>query len=284
MPNETMFLSAQGLQLLRQEESAIDGLYDDPSDYCTFGVGHLVHPGPKWSCFLLQSASGDELFKAFVAKKWPGKSYETPYLQRSAAFHEKFNDLKTLAVENAKQRIGKEKYKKDFAKLTKQEQEKATALAQAAVDEQARILAKTVDDVLKDDVKPFEAAVRKVKITLNQDEFDALVSFAFNIGAGGFADSDALQEINKGKHNTGDAKQRTAAIKLIEAAFARRNTSRGKVLKGLTIRRKHESDLFLKASKAALAELLKAAKPAASASSPAASSSSSSAASVPKRP
>ena len=283
MPNETMFLSAQGLKFLRQEESAIDGLYDDPSEYCTFGVGHLVHPGPKWSCFLLQSASGDELFKAFVAKQWPGKPYETPYLQRAAAFHEKFSDLKTLAVENAKQRIGKQKYKKDFAKLTKAEQDKATALAQAAVDEQARMLAKTVDDVLKEDVKPFEAAVRKVKITLNQDEFDALVSFAFNIGETGFANSDALKEINQGKHNAGDAKQRAAAIKSIEAAFARRNTSRGKVLKGLTIRRKHESDLFLKASRAALAELEKAARSAASASS-SSSSASGSAASAGKRP
>jgi GH24 family phage-related lysozyme (muramidase) len=281
MPNDTMFLSAQGLKFLRQEESAIDGLYDDPSDYCTFGVGHLVHPGSKWSCFLLQSASGDELFKAFVAKKWPGTSYETPYLQRSAAFHEKFNNLKTLAVENAKQRIGKQQYKKDFTKLTKQEQEKATSLAQAAVDEQARILAKTVDDVLKEDVKPFEAAVRKVKVTLNQDEFDALVSFAFNIGETGFANSDALKEINKGKYNTGDAKQRTAAIGLIAAAFARRNTSGGKVLKGLTNRRKHEADLFLKASRAALAELEKAAKLAPASSS---ASSASSSATAPKRP
>lgn len=69
MPNETLFLSAQGLKLLRREEAAIDGLYDDPSQYCTFGVGHLVHPGDKWSCFLLESASGNELWKAFVAKK-----------------------------------------------------------------------------------------------------------------------------------------------------------------------------------------------------------------------
>jgi lysozyme len=260
MPNETMFLSAQGLKFLRQEEAVIDGLYDDPSDYCTFGVGHLVHSSSKWSCFLLESASGDELFKAFIAKKWPGTSYETPYLQRSAAFHEKFGDLKTLAVENAKQRIGKKKYGKDFTKLTKAEQDKATALAQEAVDEQARILAKTVDDVLKEDLKPFEAAVRKVKVTLNQDEFDALVSFAFNIGAAGLAGSDALQEINQGKYNTGDAKQRSAAITAIAAAFARRNTSKGKVLKGLTTRRKHEADLFLKASRAALAELQKAAK------------------------
>lgn len=260
MPNETMFLSAQGLKLLRQEEAAIDGLYDDPSDYCTFGVGHLVHPSSKWSCFLLESAGGDELFKAFIARKWPGTSYETPYLQRAAAFHEKFGNLKTLAVENAKQRIGQKKYGKDFTKLTRAEQEKATVLAQEAVDEQARILAKTVDDALKEDLKPFEAAVRKVKVTLNQDEFDALVSFAFNIGASGFAKSDAVKEINAGKHNTGDVKQRAAAINAIEAAFARRNTSKGKVLKGLTTRRKHESDLFLKASRAALAQLEKAAK------------------------
>jgi lysozyme len=263
MPNESMFMSAQGLKFLRQEEVPIDGLYDDGSGYCTFGIGHLVHPGKdKWSCFLLQSANGNELWKAYIGKIWPGTSYEKPYLQRTAAFNEKFGDLKKQAVEVAKERIGNAKFGKEFAKLAKADQEKATELAKAAVDEQARLLSKTIDDVLRDDLKPFEAAVRKVKVTLSQDEFDALVSFAFNVGPSGFANSDVLQEINKGHHNTGDVEQRAAAIKAIEAAFARRNTSKGKVLKGLTIRRKHEADLFLKASRAALADLEKKTKPA----------------------
>jgi GH24 family phage-related lysozyme (muramidase) len=263
MPNDNLFMSAEGLEHLRKEEAQIDGLYDDPKGFCTFGIGHLVNPGDKWSCFLLQSASGHELWKTFVAKHRPGTKAERPYLQRSAAFHEKFSDLKVLAVEDAKQRIGQKKFGKEFAKLSKAEQDKTTELAKAAVDEQARVLAKTVADMLKEDIKVFERTVRnKVKVTLAQHEFDALVSFAFNRGPTGFANSDVLKEINKGNHNSGDAKQRAAAINAIEAAFARVNTSQGVVLPGLTKRRKYESDLFLKASRAALAQLEKAPKPA----------------------
>jgi GH24 family phage-related lysozyme (muramidase) len=267
MPNEKLFMSAEGLEHLRKEEAQIDGLYDDPKGFCTFGIGHLVNPGDKWSCFLLQSASGHELWKTFVAKHRPGTKAERPYLQRAAAFHEKFSDLKALAVEDAKARIGQKKFGKEFAKLSKAEQDKATELAKAAVDEQARVLAKTVADMLKEDIKVYERTVRnRVKVTLNQQEFDALVSFAFNRGPTGFANSDVLQEINKGKHNTGDAKQRAAAIDAIAAAFARVNTSQGVVLPGLTKRRKYESDLFLKASRAALAELQKAPQPGVAAS------------------
>ena len=46
-------MTATGLTALTKDEGAIDGLYDDPSGYCTFGVGHLVHPTDKWGCFLL---------------------------------------------------------------------------------------------------------------------------------------------------------------------------------------------------------------------------------------
>ena len=126
------------------------------------------------------------------------------------------------------------------------------------------MLARTVADVLKEDVKQFEKAVRdKIKVTLTQDEFDALVSFSFNVGGGNFAGSSVVKEINKDQHKTGDAKQRAAAIKAIEDAFAKWNKSGGVVLAGLTKRRKHESDLFLKGSRAVLAELEKNAKPAA---------------------
>jgi len=44
-------------------EGIIDGLYDDQSGYCTFGVGHLVHQRHKWKCFLLETAAADEAWK-----------------------------------------------------------------------------------------------------------------------------------------------------------------------------------------------------------------------------
>jgi hypothetical protein len=154
-------LSAEGLARLKQDEGVIDGLYDDPSGYCTSGVGHLVHQTDKWGCFLLQAASGDDEFKKSVLKQWPGKPYETPYLARGAAFVEKkFDDLKGKAADAAKEAIAQKRYKKSFDKLTQAEQDAVTEAAKGAVDEQAKALAKTTDATLVDDLIPFEKAAR----------------------------------------------------------------------------------------------------------------------------
>jgi len=32
---------------LKKQEGEVDGLYNDQSGYCTFGVGHLVHQSDK---------------------------------------------------------------------------------------------------------------------------------------------------------------------------------------------------------------------------------------------
>lgn len=40
------------------------------------------------------------------------------------------------------------------------------------------------DEFLKKDVEKFEKAVNKLKYTFNQNQFDALVDFAYNCGAG----------------------------------------------------------------------------------------------------
>ena len=56
-----------------------------------------------------------------------------------------------------------------------------------------------VDDVLREDLKRFEAAVRNsVKVPLKQREFDALVSLSFNIGVAGFQGSTVVRELNQG--------------------------------------------------------------------------------------
>lgn len=53
--------------------------------------------------------------------------------------------------------------------------------------------------LLRKDVASREAAVRqRVRVRLNQHEFDALVSLVFNIGAGAFATSTVLRELNAG--------------------------------------------------------------------------------------
>lgn len=88
---------------------------------------------------------------------------------------------------------------------------------------------------LAKDLAQMESAVNEsVKVPITQNQFDALVSLAFNIGAGGFKRSSVLRNLNNRKF--------TAAAD----AFLLWNKAGGKVLKGLTRRRREERELFLK--------------------------------------
>ena len=88
--------------------------------------------------------------------------------------------------------------------------------------------------LLKLDAARFEAAVdRLVTVELNQNEFDALVSFAFNVGAGALEDSTLLRLLNQGR-------RRDAADQ-----FGRWVHGGGQVLPGLVKRREAERALFL---------------------------------------
>lgn len=89
--------------------------------------------------------------------------------------------------------------------------------------------------LLQGDMKTFEKAVKDlVKVKLNQHQFDALVSFAFNCGAGNLKSSTLLKMVNKGNFTAaGDE-------------FLKWNKGGGKVLAGLTRRRKEERKLFLR--------------------------------------
>ncbi|WP_312056800.1 lysozyme [Acinetobacter courvalinii] len=85
------------------------------------------------------------------------------------------------------------------------------------------------------DLKRFEKAVNQsVKVSINQNQFDALVSLTYNIGEQAFKDSTLLAKLNKGDY-LGAADQ-----------FPRWNKGGGKVLKGLVRRRADERALFLK--------------------------------------
>jgi lysozyme len=56
-----------------------------------------------------------------------------------------------------------------------------------------------VNDLLAQDLQGFEKAVSDcVKVPLNQNQFDALVAFAFNIGADAFSKSTLVQELSQG--------------------------------------------------------------------------------------
>ncbi len=92
------------------------------------------------------------------------------------------------------------------------------------------------NEILAKDLKEAEDAVNKmVKVTLRQNQFDALVSFVFNLGAGNFAGSTLLKMVNASDFNNAAGQ------------FIRWNRAGGKVLAGLTRRREAEAALFLQA-------------------------------------
>lgn len=85
------------------------------------------------------------------------------------------------------------------------------------------------------DIQIHENNINKlVKVPLTQNQFDALVSFEFNIGYGAFKDSTLLRLLNQGKYSE-SAEQ-----------FTRWVYSGGKVSAGLQKRRGEEKRLFLK--------------------------------------
>lgn len=93
---------------------------------------------------------------------------------------------------------------------------------------------KTGEDILKKDLDFFESVVnRYVEVNLTQNQFDALVSFAFNVGMGNFFRSTLRRFLNKEQYEKA-AKE-----------FDKWVYSQGKVLLGLAKRRKAEKELFL---------------------------------------
>lgn len=88
--------------------------------------------------------------------------------------------------------------------------------------------------LLRKDIAWVEDAINtKVVVPLNQNQYDALASLIYNIGAGAFSSSTLLRLLNMGDYE-GAANQ-----------FPRWNKQKGKVLKGLTRRREEERQLFL---------------------------------------
>lgn len=96
----------------------------------------------------------------------------------------------------------------------------------------------TAERLLRTGLVGYESDVSKVvKVKLTQGQFDALVSFAYNLGTRALSTSTLLQKLNAGD-NAGAADE-----------FPRWNKAGGKVLPGLTRRREAERALFLSDSK-----------------------------------
>ena len=92
-----------------------------------------------------------------------------------------------------------------------------------------------IDGLLKRDLNRFELGVCKMlpNLSLRQYEFDALVSFSFNLGLGTFQRSTIRQALLRGDKEAA----MESLMKYCKAG--------GKILKGLENRRKDERKLFL---------------------------------------
>ena len=89
-----------------------------------------------------------------------------------------------------------------------------------------------IDELLRTDLARFEHGVsRYCPVYLTQSQFDALVSFSFNLGLGVLQRSTLRQKINRG-----DADAAKVILKY--------NMAGGRILKGLTRRRQAEYNLF----------------------------------------
>jgi len=88
-------------------------------------------------------------------------------------------------------------------------------------------------DLLKQDLAPVTQLVtNKVTVPLDQNQFDALTSFTFNVGGAAFNGSTLLKLLNQGQYHE------------VPAQLRRWNKSGGKVVQGLTNRRENEVKLW----------------------------------------
>ena len=91
-----------------------------------------------------------------------------------------------------------------------------------------------IDGLLKSDLRRFELGVHKMlpNVPLRQHEFDAIISFCFNLGLGCFQRSTIRQALLRG--------DKTQAMESL-VKYCRAG---GKILRGLQIRRLDEKALF----------------------------------------
>ena len=99
-------------------------------------------------------------------------------------------------------------------------------------EDNRKFSADEVDSILASDLQRFERGVEKfVTVPLTQGQFDALVSFSFNVGLGTLQRSTLRAKLNRGEN---------AADEFLKYCMAG-----GKILKGLQNRRIDERAMFL---------------------------------------
>jgi hypothetical protein len=99
----------------------------------------------------------------------------------------------------------------------------------------SRIDQKKADELFDKGISRFEEGVRsRLLVPVNQNQFDALVSFAFNVGINAFASSTLLRLLNDRSDK-----------EIVASEFLRWVKADGKVSEGLKRRRQAEKELFL---------------------------------------
>lgn len=90
------------------------------------------------------------------------------------------------------------------------------------------------ETLLKQDLKIAEDEINRHLLPLRQHQFDAVVSFVFNVGVGSFKRSTLLKRLKMDVNHPDIANQ-----------FNRWVYGGGRILKGLVKRRKEEANLYL---------------------------------------
>jgi len=101
------------------------------------------------------------------------------------------------------------------------------------VIENGEISQEKADELLIQDIEEIESQVESlVTVELNQHQWDAILSWTFNLGCGNLRSSTLLKVLNEGKYDK------------VSEQIVRWDKASGKVLAGLTRRRRCEAILF----------------------------------------
>ncbi len=110
---------------------------------------------------------------------------------------------------------------------------KSIVIDGVSVDYSNGITEDQVYALLGQDLDRFEDAVnQRVTVDLEQNQYDALVSFSFNVGVGAFRDSTLLRLLNEGQYGE------------VPAQLLRWVKAGGKTVQGLVNRRENEIKLW----------------------------------------
>jgi len=112
----------------------------------------------------------------------------------------------------------------------------STIINHKPVVEGQKITLEEANKAFDSDILVFQNNVLKhIKKPLNQNQFDAIISFVYNVGVGNFKSSTLLKKLNINPNDP-----------TIKDEFLKWNKAAGKVVIGLTNRRVKEAELYFK--------------------------------------